>query len=162
MQTSTTRATIGNTAQLAWLSAASLILMSILLLGQQSARAADIVVYKSPSCGCCSAWIEHLERNGFSVESHNRHDMSVVKGNLGVPRSLQSCHTAQVGGYLIEGHVPAEQIVRLLKEKPAVKGLAVPGMPMGSPGMEGQWRDQYDVISFDESGKTNVYSQENR
>ncbi|MES9991382.1 MAG: DUF411 domain-containing protein [Candidatus Thiodiazotropha sp.] len=120
--------------------------------------AADIVVYKSPTCGCCNDWVEHLESNGFSVQTHDRRDMQRVKRTLDVPERLQSCHTAVIGGYVVEGHVPANDIVRLLREKPAVKGISVPGMPMGSPGMEGPRKDNYDVLIFDEAGKTQVYS----
>ena len=117
----------------------------------------DIVVYKSPTCGCCSKWIGHLEKNGFTVESHDRQDMPRVKEAMGVPSSLLSCHTARIGGYLVEGHVPAEVIARLLWEKPRIKGLAVPGMPMGSPGMEGPRKDRYDIVAFGDDGRTSVY-----
>lgn len=139
-----------------------LLMMSSLLLFAQPANAVDVVVYKSPTCGCCKNWISHLEKNGLSVEVHNRRDMSPIKSELGVPRHLQSCHTATVGGYVVEGHVSAEDIVRLLKEKPAIKGLAVPGMPMGSPGMEGPRQDAYDVLTFRENGRTSVYASRNQ
>lgn len=121
-------------------------------------NAADIVVYKSPTCGCCSAWIKHLQKNGFSVEMHDRNNMQLVKNSLGIPNHIQSCHTALVGDYIVEGHVPADDITRLLKEKPAVKGVAVPGMPMGSPGMEGPRKDKYNVLTFEKNGKTRIYS----
>ncbi|MCU7815730.1 MAG: DUF411 domain-containing protein [Candidatus Thiodiazotropha sp. (ex Rostrolucina anterorostrata)] len=134
----------------------SWVLASFLIASQ--VNAADIVVYKSPTCGCCSAWIKHLQKNGFSVEMHDRKNMQLVKNSLGVPNHLQSCHTALVGGYIVEGHVPADDITRLLKEKPAVKGVTVPGMPMGSPGMEGPRKDKYDVLTFEKNGKTRVYS----
>ncbi|MCU7931026.1 MAG: DUF411 domain-containing protein [Candidatus Thiodiazotropha sp. (ex Codakia rugifera)] len=129
-----------------------------ILLSQQPAGAADIVVYKSPTCGCCKKWIDHLKDNGFTVEVHNQRNMNPVKKELGVPRHLQSCHTAKVGGYVVEGHVPANLIVRLLKDKPQIKGLAVPGMPMGSPGMEGPRSDAYDILTFQQNGKTTVYA----
>jgi len=93
-------------------------------------------VYKSPTCGCCSKWVDHLKANGFTVRSHNTHDVAPYKARLGVPFGYGSCHTAQVGGYLVEGHVPAKEIKRLLKEKPSARGLTVPGMVTGSPGME--------------------------
>ena len=125
-------------------------------------EAADVVVYKSPTCGCCKNWISHLQENGFTVEVHNRHDMSPIKSELGVPRHLQSCHTAKVGDYVVEGHVPAEEIARLLDEKPAVMGLAVPGMPMGSPGMEGPRKDAYDILTFQKNGRTSVYARRNQ
>ncbi len=117
-----------------------------------------MVVYKSPTCGCCSAWIEHVERNGFRCTVHNLPDLTETKAAFGVPRALESCHTAQVGGYLVEGHVPADLIQRLLREKPAVRGIAVPGMPIGSPGMEGGRPERYDVLLFDRAGKTRVYA----
>jgi hypothetical protein len=131
-----------------------------LLLGQKSAHAADVVVYKSPTCGCCKKWVSHLEKNGYTVEVHNesRNKLSSIKGEMGVPRDLQSCHTAKIGGYVIEGHVPADVIARLLKEKPQIKGLAVPGMPMGSPGMEGPRKDSYDILALEENGKTSIFA----
>ncbi len=138
------------------------LMMSSLLLIAQPANAADVVVYKSPTCGCCKNWVSHLQENGFSVEVHERRNMSPIKTELGVPRQLQSCHTAKVGGYVVEGHVPADVITRLLKEKPPVKGLAVPGMPMGSPGMEGPRKDAYDVVTFQENGKTTVFASRNQ
>lgn len=117
-----------------------------------------MVVYKSPTCGCCTAWIEHVERNGFRCTVHNLPDLMETKAAFGVPRELESCHTAQVGGYLVEGHVPADLIQRLLREKPAARGIAVPGMPIGSPGMEGGRPERYDVLLFDRAGKTRVYA----
>ena len=122
-----------------------------------------VVVYKSPTCGCCGDWIEHMEKSGFTVEVHDIADVSPVKRELGVGQSLWSCHTAKVGGYVLEGHVPADQVVRMLAEKPAIRGLAVPGMPIGSPGMDegydqSMWQD-YDVVAFDAAGGTSVYAQ---
>ena len=140
---------------------ASLLLVSIittLLFYLGTASAADVIVYKSPTCGCCSSWIEHLEKNGFSVESRNENNMSAIKQKFGVPQEMQSCHTAQVGEYLVEGHVPADLIQRLLKEKPKAKGLAVPGMPMGSPGMEGPRKDVYDIVLFKKDGTSRTYA----
>ncbi len=129
----------------------------------RTARAADpppkVTVYKSPSCGCCGKWVDHLRVNGFSVTVHDVQNLEPVKQRYGVPRNLASCHTATVEGYVVEGHVPAGDIKRLLAEKPKVKGLAVPGMPVGSPGMEqGNDKEPYDVVSFDESGRTAVYA----
>ncbi len=129
-----------------------------LLANQPSSIAEEIVVYKSPTCGCCTKWVDHLEDNGFSVKVHNRNNMGPIKAELGVPRHLQSCHTAKVGGYVVEGHVPADEIARLLKEKPQVRGLSVPGMPMGSPGMEGPRKDTYEVLAIQDNGKTAVYA----
>ncbi|MCU7812820.1 MAG: DUF411 domain-containing protein [Candidatus Thiodiazotropha sp. (ex Notomyrtea botanica)] len=120
--------------------------------------AADLVVYKSPTCGCCAAWISHMEQNGHQVKVHDRNDLPTIKRQFGVPEHLQSCHTAMVEGYVIEGHVPAEDVERLLKERPAVNGLTVPGMPMGSPGMEGHRKDPYDVLTFKRNGNTDVFA----
>lgn len=116
-------------------------------------------VYKSPTCGCCSQWVDHLKANGFTVRSHDTHDVATHKARLGVPAGYGSCHTAQVGGYLVEGHVPAKEIKRLLKEKPRARGLTVPGMPMGSPGMEtGGRKDAYDVFLVNRDGSTKAYA----
>jgi hypothetical protein len=119
--------------------------------------AQTITVYKSPTCGCCKNWIAHLEDNGFKVIAHDTRNMDSVKREQGVPASMASCHTALVDGYIIEGHVPAAAIKRLLKEKPAVAGLAVPGMPMGSPGMEGPRKDRYNALMFNRSGDAAIY-----
>lgn len=118
-----------------------------------------ITVYKSPTCGCCSAWIEHLKTNGFEVQAHDSNQMGEVKQSLGVRPQHASCHTAEVAGYVIEGHVPAAEIRRLLQEKPAVAGLAVPGMPTGAPGMEGSRKDPYQVLTFDQDGNSRVYAE---
>jgi hypothetical protein len=123
------------------------------------AFATEVTVYKSPTCGCCKEWVKHLQANGFSVATHDVADIMPYKTANGVPATLGSCHTAKVDGYVIEGHVPASDIKRLLKERPAVRGLAVPGMPVGSPGMEqGARKDRYDVLTFDAQGKTAVYA----
>lgn len=118
-----------------------------------------VVVYKSPTCGCCEGWVEHLEANGFQVEAHDRTDLDQVKDLMGVPRRLRSCHTALVDDYLVEGHVPAATIRRLLADRPEVAGISVPGMPVGSPGMEvpGRPADPYDVLAFDGSGEVQVF-----
>lgn len=121
--------------------------------------ATEVEVYKSPTCGCCNEWVKHLRANGFSVKAHDVSDVAQYKTTFGLPITLGSCHTAKVGGYVIEGHVPANEIKRLLKERPAISGLAVPGMPIGSPGMEqGAHKDRYDVMSFDKQGKIGVYA----
>ena len=106
------------------------------------------VVYRDPTCGCCHKWVEHLEANGFGTTVHDSARMAAVKARLGVPKALASCHTAEIGGYVIEGHVPADAIKRLLEEKPKARGLAVPGMPIGSPGMEGPDPEVYEVVLF--------------
>lgn len=109
-----------------------------------------IKVHKDPACGCCGAWVDHLRAAGFSVSVDESSDLPLVKQRLGVPVRLSSCHTAEIAGYVVEGHVPAAAIRRLLKEKPAGRGLAVPGMPIGSPGMEVEAADPeaYDVVLF--------------
>jgi hypothetical protein len=111
------------------------------------------LVHRSPTCGCCGKWAERLKAAGFAVEVVNEPDMKPVKARLGVPEKLASCHTAEIGGYVIEGHVPIAAIERLLKEKPKAIGIAAPGMPAGSPGMEtGGEQDVYEVVLFDASG----------
>ncbi|MBI4520160.1 MAG: DUF411 domain-containing protein [Gemmatimonadetes bacterium] len=117
-------------------------------------------VYKTPTCGCCSGWIDHLREHGYEVATEDMDDLTPVKVAQGVPARLQTCHTATVAGYVIEGHVPADVIQRLLEERPDLVGLAVPGMPIGSPGMEvpGQRGDPYEVIGFRRDGSTVVYA----
>ena len=117
-----------------------------------------VTVFKSPSCGCCKSWVEHLKKNGYAVTARDVADVNPLKDAHGVPQSLRSCHTALVGGYVIEGHVPADVVARLLRERPKIAGLAVPGMPAGSPGMEMGRAEHYDVIAFDKAGKTRVYA----
>lgn len=133
-------------------------LFSIALALPILAEPPALKVYKSPTCGCCDAWIEHLEAGGFRVEAENRSDMQAVKAINGIPTKLSSCHTGFVGGYFIEGHVPAAEIQRLLREKPAIAGLSVPDMPIGSPGMEGPNPEPYDVLAVDHDGKTTIWS----
>jgi hypothetical protein len=113
-----------------------------------------VVVNKDPSCGCCQKWAEHLMAAGFPVEVIARADMQAVKAQLGVPEDLASCHTATVAGYVIEGHVPASAILRLLEQKPAAVGLSAPGMPAGSPGMEGGAPEVFDVVLFGKDGRS--------
>jgi hypothetical protein len=121
--------------------------------------AGEIIVYKTAQCGCCKLWVKHLRDNGFKVTAHDVKNLSRHKADNGVPRALESCHTATVDGYVIEGHVPASDIKRLLKEAPPVRGLAVPGMPIGSPGMEqGDRKDRYEVLTFDNQGNTEVFA----
>ena len=118
----------------------------------------SVTVYKSPTCGCCNKWVEHLEENGYAVESNDMPNVTPMKQRLGLPQQLASCHTAVVGGYVVEGHVPADVIDQLLEEKPDVVGIAVPGMPIGSPGMEGPNPQSYDVIAFTKDGGQEVYA----
>ena len=139
-----------------------LLLASLLLsTAAQAAEPQAIDVYRDPNCGCCGAWAKHLEANGFSVNEHIEADMSAVKTRLGVPPRLASCHTGVLNGQFIEGHVPASDIKRLLKERPKAVGLAVPGMPVGSPGMDGPdykgRKDPYDVLLIQANGSSKVY-----
>ena len=124
----------------------------------EAAKKPIITVYKDPGCGCCKSWIEHLIKHGYRVDAKDTPNMTEIKRTLGVPDGLTACHTAIVNGYLIEGHVPAADIDRLLAQKPRIAGLAVPGMPMGSPGMEGGPAQRYQVLTFDKSGKTTVFA----
>lgn len=118
----------------------------------------EVLMYKDPNCGCCGAWAERLEAEGFRVKTVATADMASVKKRFAVPQRLTSCHTAKVGNYVVEGHVPPAAIKRLLREKPAVAGLSVPGMPLGSPGMEVPGKkDPYDVVAFNKGGRTTVY-----
>lgn len=129
--------------------------------GISTAVAADdeVVMYKDPNCGCCGKWADHMREHGFKVKEVATAEMAQVKGEAGVPQALGSCHTARVGGYVVEGHVPAADVRRMLTEKPAIAGISAPGMPMGSPGMEGPYpADRYDVVSFDAQGRTAVYA----
>jgi hypothetical protein len=128
------------------------------LFGGTTVSADTLVVYKDPDCGCCGSWVEHMERSGFDVAVRERTDMDAVKAEHGVPDALASCHTALIGDYVVEGHVPAADIRRLLAEKPAGRGLAVPGMPAGSPGMEVGYSEPYTVYLFTESGGRRAFA----
>lgn len=123
------------------------------------AYAAAVTVYKSPWCGCCTSWADALVAAGHSVTINDVEDLDQIKKLAGVPEDLQACHTAAVEGYVIEGHVPARELERLLAERPDAKGLAVPGMPAGSPGMEGGAPEPFDVLLFSADGTTIVYAQ---
>jgi hypothetical protein len=146
--------------------AASVICSGTLLSTVRPARSAaasmapTITVYKDPSCGCCTKWVAHLQANGLTPQVHDRADMDALKDSLGVPKALRSCHTAVAGKYVIEGHVPAADLKRLLASAPSkVVGLAVPDMPAGSPGMEmGGRADRYDVIAFASDGTTRPFA----
>ena len=138
---------------------AGLVLATVPLLAQQ--RPAPMVqVYKSPTCGCCANWVKHLQQHGFRTQVTDLDDVAAIKTQRGIPRRVHSCHTAVVDGYVLEGHVPATDVQRLLKERPAVVGIAVPGMPIGSPGMEvpNVKPQQYDVVSFDKQGQLKVFA----
>lgn len=136
-------------------------LLAILLLSGASTYAFAakpvIEVFKDENCSCCKAWIKHLQANGFAVKANNVADTSAYRKKLHMPEAMGSCHTATVDGYTIEGHVPAGDIRRLLKERPQAVGLAVPGMPLGSPGMEGPRKLAYDVLLVKSDGKQSVY-----
>ena len=118
-----------------------------------------ITVYKSPTCGCCSKWVDHLRENGFTVRSQNVESRAALQQEHGIPRMMGSCHTGVVEGYVVEGHVPAQDVARLLREKPDIAGLTVPGMPVGSPGMEqGDRLDPFAVMAFTDDGRASVFS----
>ena len=133
----------------------------------QSAKSAPTMeVYKSPTCGCCSKWVDHVREGGFTVKVTDLSDdaLANLKEKHGVPRTAQSCHTGLVDGYVVEGHVPVGEVHRLLKERPSVAGIAVGGMPIGSPGMEvpGQRPQTYNVITFNKQGEVTVFSTQNK
>ena len=118
----------------------------------------QITVWKTPSCGCCHEWVAHLRKNGFEVVTHDVEDTAPIRQKLGLNAKFGSCHTARLNSYVVEGHVPAQELRRLLRERPKAIGLAVPGMPMGSPGMEmGNTRDAYDVLLVLADGSSRVY-----
>jgi hypothetical protein len=138
------------------------VLLTLFALGAAvnlPASAADAVdVYKSPYCGCCEKWVEHLRQAGFDVRTHDVNDVPAARQRLGMPERLGSCHTAKVAGYVVEGHVPAADIQRLLKEKPKAVGLAVPSMPPGSPGMESPKPVPYNTLLVQAGGATTVFA----
>ena len=140
-------------------------LTTAVIVSAQRPSPLTMEVYKSPTCGCCSKWVEHVRQAGFTVTVTDLDDQALdaLKTKRGVPRTAQSCHTAVVGGYVVEGHVPAAEVQRLLKEKPAIAGIAVGGMPTGSPGMEvaGVAPRTYNVVTFDKQGAVRVYSTQN-
>lgn len=137
-------------------------LVLIALLGSAPVFAqssAPVEVFKSPYCGCCGKWVEHLRQNGFQVNTHDVEDVTAARKKMGMPDRLGSCHTAKIGGYVVEGHVPAADIQRLLKEKPKALGLAVPSMPPGSPGMESAKPVRYQTLLVRTDGTTQVFAQ---
>jgi hypothetical protein len=127
---------------------------------QAQRSTSTVQVYKSPTCGCCANWVKHLQQHGFRTQVTETDDVAAIKAQHRIPARAQSCHTAVVDGYVIEGHVPAGDVQRLLKERPAVTGLAVPGMPIGSPGMEvpNVKPQAYDVLTFDKQGQLKVFA----
>lgn len=135
---------------------AALVSHPVLALARNDAE--KITVWKTPNCGCCKEWVAHLRTNGFEVVTNDVKDTAPMREKLGLPAKFGSCHTGQLGAYVLEGHVPAQEIKRLLREKPKAIGLAVPGMPVGSPGMEmGNTRDAYDVLLVLADGNSRVY-----
>ncbi len=117
-----------------------------------------VEVYKSPTCGCCGKWVEHMKANGFKVVTHEMNDVTPHKQRLGVPVGMGSCHTAEVGGYLVEGHVPADDVKRLLAEKPKAKGLVSPGMPQSAPGMDMPGKQPYEIFLVRQDGSTSSFA----
>ena len=136
----------------------STLLMAPAVPAQEAAPLPLVKVWKTPTCGCCGKWVRHMEAAGFRVEVTDVNDVDPIKKANGLPLQLASCHTALVGGYVVEGHVPASDVRRLLREKPAVLGLAAPGMPAGSPGMDVPGSPPYDVLSVRRDGTASVYS----
>lgn len=137
----------------------TLLLVALLGAASVSAQSAEsIEVFKNSLCGCCGQWAEHLRQNGFQVQTHNVNDVPAARKKLGMPDRLGSCHTAKIGGYVIEGHVPAADIRRLLKEKPKALGLALPSMVSGSPGMEGGQAVPYETLLVQADGSTRVFA----
>jgi hypothetical protein len=130
-----------------------------LMLVGTAANAAALTVYKSASCGCCGKWVEHVQKHGFTVKVVNVDDVRAVKAKAGIPDKLASCHTSLVGGYVVEGHVPAADIRKLLAQKPKAKGIAVAGMPMGAPGMEhGDHREPFQTVLIKADGSTATFA----
>ena len=141
-----------------WLKTA-LTVMITLMASVSVAAGEKVVVYMDPDCGWCGKWADHMRENGFAVQEVKTRQMALIKNEAGVPPALGSCHTAQVGGYVVEGHVPASDVRRMLDEKPALTGISAPGMPLGSPGMEGPYpAEPYEVVGFDAEGSASVYS----
>lgn len=139
---------------------AILLAFSMTSMAEESPANKEMTVYRSSTCGCCGKWKEHADLNRFIIKDIVSDDMQAIKKKYGVPEKLASCHTAIVDGYVIEGHVPAADIEKLLKIKPKVVGIAAPGMPMGSPGMEmGGKQDDYNVVSFDSAGNYQIFSE---
>ncbi|OQK15282.1 hypothetical protein AU255_17550 [Methyloprofundus sedimenti] len=124
----------------------------------QEGKRIEAVVYRSPTCGCCSKWLAHLKTHGFNVQDNVVEDIQQIKDKYGVSRSLSSCHTAIIDGYVVEGHVPANDIKTMLRDKPGIKGLTVPGMEVGTPGMEmGDKQAPFNVMAFDSDGQVKLY-----
>ena len=141
------------------IAAASVLVLSAVSSGQQKPKPVPMSVYKSPACGCCANWVDYMRKNGFDAKVQDVDNIGAVKLKLGVREEFSSCHTTEVGGYIVEGHVPVEVVQRMLKERPKIAGIAVAGMPAGSPGMEvpSGKKDSYNILAFTSDGKTTVY-----
>ena len=124
--------------------------------GRSASAKGTLEVYKSSTCGCCRVWVSYMERHGYAVNAHNLYDVSPKKREYGVPSELESCHTARIGGYTVEGHIPAKVVDKLLAERPQIDGIAMPGMPDGSPGMPGAKRDTWTIYAL-KGGRYSVY-----
>lgn len=131
---------------------------SVLAKAVAAQASTPIEVYKNPSCGCCRGWVRHMEANGFTAKVTDTNDVDAIKRQHHVDAKLQSCHTSLVGGYVVEGHVPASDVRRLLKDKPKIVGLTIPGMPQSAPGMDGKPFQPYEVLAFDARGTTSVFA----
>jgi hypothetical protein len=137
-----------------------IILLTAATCAEAATDALKITVYRNPSCSCCGGWMDYLTTQGFQPKNVLTSDMNALKQQYGVPNDLASCHTAVINGYVIEGHIPADDIKRLLAERPTVTGIAVPEMPIGTPGMEsGDVREPFTVFSFDQQGNTEAFNQ---
>ncbi|HTV03466.1 MAG TPA: DUF411 domain-containing protein [Luteitalea sp.] len=137
---------------------AALTLTGAVVMAQGKAATPTVLVHKTPTCGCCGKWVSHLEAAGFKVEVQNHDEMTASRAQHKLPEATRSCHFALVGPYVVEGHVPAADVKKLLASKPAIKGIAVPGMPAGSPGMESPNPQKYDTLAFTADGKTSVFA----
>jgi hypothetical protein len=145
-----------NVARIGLLSA--IVLVSAGAPSRAQSPGPEVVVYKSATCGCCRNWVEHMRAHGFAMTTHDVDNINQVKAEHRVPSEAASCHTAVVDGYVVEGHVPADAVQRLLRERPDVLGIAVPGMPIGSPGMEMNGRqDSYSIVTFDDKGQVRLF-----
>jgi len=136
----------------------ALVLFCLGALSAGGVQAADVTVYKSATCGCCNGWIKHMEANGFKVKAQNVSDLDAIKRRYGVTPNLASCHTAIIDGYVVEGHVPASDVKRLLRERPKVKGITAPGMPQSAPGMDAPYKQPYQTLTFDDAGRVQVFA----
>lgn len=134
------------------------VLFALLAPAAWAAALPTVEVYKNPTCGCCGKWVEHMKANGFKVVTHEMNDVTPHKQRLGVPVGMGSCHTTEVGGYLVEGHVPADDVKRLLAEKPKAKGLVSPGMPQSAPGMDMPGKQPYEILLVRQDGSTSSFA----